>query len=270
MATVQKQELFEKLTRSRFEDYELDWLQKKIILIENKETINKFNVFFSLSSRFISKDKVKWNSKEIILLNEIYPGINKSIWTKQDLARVILMIHLETSKNKFILENSFEIAEINELVALYKGLYLLENSNEFIKRFEEGIRTNMVNVFDALAAGNPFAYRFLNEGFWNQLLLKALFLDRPLYTIQNIDKGRNINLANMLQDYIKERWSANRSVSPEIWRMIDGYLREDIKILIHSRDVNGLEKKALDEILNDKEKSTPKDFWDNIGRLNKK
>ncbi len=268
MASLEQQKQFETLAKLKFKDRELDWIQQKTTILENPENINKFNVFISLTSRFISKDTIKWKKEEIQILEQVYPGLEKSIWTNQDLARVILMLHIETSMNELILENLFEIAEMNELVALYKGLYLLENAKGFTKRFEEGIRTNMVNVFDALAAGNPFASRYLNERAWNQLVLKALFLDRPLYTIQNIDERKNINLANMLQDYVKERWSANRSVSPEIWRMINGYLRDDVKKIVQSRELKGLEKEALDQVLDKKEKSTPNDFWDNIGKSN--
>ena len=261
------QEQFINLVEAKLSAIELDWLAQKTAILSDPQTIEKFPIFFSLVSRFISKDIPKWDMKEQIQMEHLYPGFSTSFWTKQEMARVILMITLDVSKNKQILESFFEAAEMQELIAFFKGLYLLENAEEFTNIVEEGIRTNMVNVFDSFASGNPFAKRYLKEWAWNQLVLKALFLQRPLYTIQDIDAGKNKKLADMLQDYVKERWSAKRDVSPEIWRMIQGYLREDIKILLKEREFEGIEKKVITHVLSQSENAKNEDFWDTIGKL---
>lgn len=266
MSTVQYQEKFINLVKSKLTEKELTWLEQKITVLSVSETIHKFPIFFSLTSRFISNEIPTWESTELHELELIYPGFTKSIWTKQDMVRVILMITLNPSKNKQILESFFETAEMLELIAFFKGLYLLENAEEFTNSVEEGIRTNMVNVFDSFTAGNPYAQKFLEEWAWNQLVLKALFLDRPLFTIHNIDKGRNKNLANILQDYIRERWAAFRSVSPEIWRMIQGNLREDLQNLIKEREIKGIEKTAIGFLLENNKHDEV--FWNEIGKQN--
>ena len=180
------------------------------------------------------------------------------------------MINLETSKNKEILEAFFETAEMQELVAFFKGLFLLENAEEFTLSVEEGIRTNMVNVFDSFTAGNPYAITYLEEWAWNQLVLKALFLDRPLFTIHDIDKRKNQSLSEMLQDFVNERWSAFREVSPEIWRMIEGNLRDDIRKRLSERERKGIEKEAIDHVLHTDKNEKALEFWNNIGKLNLK
>ena len=266
MSTVQKQEDFIKLVEAKLSDNELKWLEQKTTILSNPETIEKFPLFFSLASRFISKDIPKWELNELNQMERIYPGFSKSSWTKEEMARVILMITLDVSINKQILESFFEVAEMHELIAFFKGLYLLENAGEFTEIVEEGIRTNMVNVFDSFSSGNPFPINYLEAWAWNQMVLKALFLERPLYTIQNIDDGKNKNLADMLQDYVKERWSADRPVSPEIWRMIEGYLRRDIKMLLLEREFKGIEKQVIDRLLSNKNTEND-DFWDTIGKL---
>jgi hypothetical protein len=92
-------------------------------------------------------------------------------------------------------------------------------------------------------------------------------MDRPLYTIHNVDQGKNENLANILQDFVRERWAAGRKVSPEIWRMIEGYLRDDVKQLILSRNFEGTEKRAIEMVLNTNNQTKPDDFWNDIGTL---
>ncbi len=270
MSTVQNQEIFIKLVKAKLSEVELAWLEQKTSVLSVHETIDKFPIFFSLTSRFISNEIPNWESDELIEMEQVYPGFSMSTWSKREMVRVILMLSLDTSKNKHILESFFETAEMMELIAFFKGLYLLENAQEFTSSIEEGIRTNMVNVFDSFTAGNPFAQTYLEEWAWNQLVLKALFMDRPLYTIYNIDEGKNKKLANILQDFIKERWSANRSISPEIWRMIQGNFRDDIKLLLPERKIEGIEKKAIDFLLKNNNDIYYKEFWDAIGKQNLK
>lgn len=266
MSSTENQQRFINLVQSKLSESEIRWLHQKTTALSDLNNFKKFPIFFSLAARFISNEISQWNIEELQQMENIYPGFGKSSWTKQDLARVVLMIQLDASHNKQILESFFESAEMLELVSFFKGLYLLENASEFTKSVEEGIRTNMVNVFDSFTAGNPYASTYLEEWAWNQLILKAFFMDRPLYTIHNLDRGKNANLANMLQDFVKERWAAGRTVSPEIWRMIEGNLRDDVKQLILNRSFEGTEKRAIDMVLNTSNESKTETFWDNIGK----
>lgn len=264
------QQQFSALVFSKLTGKESVWLEQKTAIVSHQDTQYKFSVFFSMTPRFISDGIPNWNIDEQKQLESIYPGFSKTNWTKQDLVRVVLMISINSEENKEILNSFFEIAEMQELVVIFKGLYLLENANEFTKMVEEGIRTNMVNVFDGLIAGNPYAKSYLEEWAWNQLVLKAFFLDRPIYTMQYIDEGKNEDLANMLQDYVRERWAANRTISPEIWRLIQEYLRDDVKQLIEERAFEGVEKEAIDGLLNEVDVSNTNAFWNNIGETKMK
>lgn len=257
---------FVKLVKPKFSTKELNWITSKIAIISKLENSKKFAVFYSLASRFIGNESPSFTAEDIKELQTIYPGFNPVQWSKLDISRVLLMLALDVSINKEILFSFFEIAEMNEQISLYKGLFLLPNAIEFKHQFTDGIRTNMVNVFDSIAAGNPFAKTYLNENAWNQLILKSLFLDRKLYVIEGIDAGKNINLANMLQDYVKERWAAGRDVSLEIWRMIEGFLRKDIKELINKRPLKGKEKEILNKLL-DQNSVLNKNYWDAIGAI---
>lgn len=268
MVSKNRQEQFITISKSKLAPNELEWVNAKSFIVSSKETSGKFKVFFSLTSRFIADEIALWSSSEIEIMETIYPGFNKTTWTKQDLTRSILMMSLDVSINKSVLTSFFEIAEMKEQIALYKGLYLLENASDFSNQVTEGIRTNMVNVFDAIASGNPFAKAYLEEEAWNQLILKSFFMDRKLYNIQNIDQGKNEHLANMLQDYIKERWAADRQVSLEIWRMIDGYLRDDMKTLILNRSFVGIEKEVITKLLRQNNKPIAAEFWNSIGKNN--
>ena len=267
MVSKTKQEQVTSIFKSKFTVAEIQWVNEKTAIVSGNETSKKFNVFFSLASRTINNDIAVFSEDEKQILETIYPGFSKSKWNKQDLARTLLMIALDVSTNKQILTDFFQIAEMKEQVALYKSLYFLENAPEFKAQYAEGIRTNMGNVFDAIASGNPYAKAYLEEEEWNQLILKSFFMDRKIYNIQGIDQGKNEHLALMLQDYVKERWAAGRQVSLEIWRMIDGYLRDDVKAIFAKKQFVGTEKEIITKLL--EENSTiPQAYWDNIGKTN--
>ncbi|WP_299554040.1 EboA domain-containing protein [Seonamhaeicola sp.] len=266
MISNQKQEAFIALAESKLTPKELSWVQSKMNIVSDLDTSHKFKVFFSLASRFVSTEIPSWSAEELTALEDIYPGFGKSAWSRQDLARVLLMLSLDTSVNQNILIEFFEIAEMREQIALYKGLYLLGNASHFNPQVAEGIRTNMANVFDAIASGNPYPKTYLEDDAWNQLILKSFFMDRKLYTVQFVDEGKNKKLGDMLQDYVKERWAAGRQVSPEIWRMINGYIRKDIIALISKRQIDGIEKEAITAVLAKSDASVSPEFWDNIGK----
>ena len=52
------------------------------------------------------------------------------------------------------------------------------------------------------------------------MILKAIFIERPLYKIYGLDKRMNKPLAEMLVAYVNERWAAGRDVTPELWRLV--------------------------------------------------
>ncbi|MBX2871345.1 MAG: EboA domain-containing protein, partial [Saprospiraceae bacterium] len=186
----------------------------------------QFYLTFSSAARKTSKDAVQLSENQIDRLQAVQPAFNASTWTVDELSRVVFMSCLPTENNQVILDKLFDTADMRESVALFKGIYFLDNAEEFILRSIDGLRTNITPVFDAIALDNVFPSLHFEEAPWNQMVLKAIFMQRPIYRIYDLDKRRNKTLALILQDYAHERWSAHREVSPELWRAVAGYADE--------------------------------------------
>lgn len=216
--------ILQTIIQSKLSASELNWFES-VISFEN-ETL--FFQAFGLTSRCISSTIPEWTTEEKASLEQLFPSFTKSSWDMQQLCRSLLMIYIPTNQNKEVLKKLAEMADIKELVCLYKGLFFLENAQDFVSLVQEGIRTNMVAVFDAIALENPFAAEYLPADAWNQLVLKAVFMGRPLYRIVDLDLRKSEKLALIVHNYIHERWSAGRLVSPEIWRLVSGYVNQDI------------------------------------------
>ena len=267
-------EIIQALIQSKLSGAELNWFENNIVFESNVQ----FFQTFGLISRNISTTIPQWTIQEKALLEELYPGFTQSNWDLQQLCRSLLMTHLPLHKNIEIVKNLAEMAAIKELVCLYKGLYFLNNAQDFVLLVQEGIRTNMVAVFDAIALGNPFVTKYLPIDAWNQLVLKAVFMGRPLHQIIDLDLHKNEKLALMVHDYIHERWSAGRLVSPEIWRLVACYVNQEIAAdlvnAIHTGDILTKQAaiKALKESSFYNENEIPNEAqlesiatWDEIG-----
>jgi hypothetical protein len=132
------------------------------------------------------------------------------------------------------LESLFKAADMNEQVALYGSMALLAFPRRFTSRCSEGVRTNMAVVLEAVALDNPYPSEYLDEGPWNQLVLKAFFMQMPVGRIIGLDARANAALARMLADYARERFAAGRPVDPLLWRPVGRFIDGEIFPLIET------------------------------------
>lgn len=214
------------------------WLEGKLTALETDFKPRNFYLAFGATPRFLGKEELQFSEAEYSSFNAIYPNFSATSWTNDELGRILLMCALPPADNRAVLEELFTTADYREQMALYRGLYFLRNATDFTDRAREGLRTNMVGVFDAIALDNPYPARYLSEDAWNQMVLKAMFMQRPMYRIYRIEERKNRQLADIFLDYAEERWSAYRPVSPELWRFVDGFVSD--------RSLPGLQKTLLE------------------------
>ncbi|MGR3857222.1 EboA domain-containing protein [Chryseobacterium indologenes] len=217
-------ELIYSLIQTRLSKNQMDWM-KTVMLFEN-ETL--FFQNFRRISQVIPSVSPEWSPSEKINLEQLYPGLTSGRWNLQQFCQCLLMVCVPEDQNIAIVKKLTQSADISELISIYKGIFFLENAYEFVPLVEEGIRTNITSVFDAVALLNPFAARYLPQQSWNQLVFKALLKGRPLYQIINLDLRKNEQLAFITTGYIHERWSERKTVSPEIWRLMEGFVNREI------------------------------------------
>jgi len=185
------------------------------------------------------------------------------------LCRIILLFELPEENNTEILKKLVETCSVKEQEDFYKNLFFLETAKAQTSLFEEGIRTNAETVFDSIALNNPYPANYLSENAWSQLVLKAIFMGRPLYKIYNLNDRSSQNLALILNDYIHERWSAGRTVSPEIWQLMIGYDHPELKATLQKAkgSTDKLENKAAEIVLQHTENKTINNHdWIEIGK----
>ncbi len=235
------------LLRETVEPSTNEWLDKYLEEQNAEFHQRKFYYAFSGATRQFPKTTV--SSDALPTRDDSFQLAN---WTVDQLARSVLLQHLGQQENSTYLNSLSaltETADIRESVAIFSTFPLLPTPEALVPLAREALRTNVVDIFDAIALQNPFpAAHFDNEG-WNQMVLKAFFLARPIYQIFGLDARCNPDLSNALQDYARERWAAGRAVWPELWRFLPTPLEEsfapDLQRLIDSKEPGNREAATL-------------------------
>lgn len=200
------------------------WLDDKCQQIADGAALRVFFTSFSAVPRYIGKKKLSLTLEQLQSAQELRSHWHPQVWTSDGAARTLLLLalpHNNAAEYLQRLEQLFTAADMGELVALYQALPLLPYGEQYRLRAAEGVRSNMIPVFNAIALHNPYPQEYFDELAWNQMVLKALFVGSPLRQIQGLSDRANPTLAQMLTDYAKERLAANRSVSPELWQLVE-------------------------------------------------
>lgn len=215
---TQVEEIIFRLIQENANEKELIWIKEKLIIQA------KLPLAFVSTPRFVSKRVLNYNS---LIINDL--TINS--WSFDRLVRVYFLVYLENSNQLDFdvqLNSLFDTAEINESVALYSALPLFQNPEKWLLKATDAVRSNVGTVFDSIAFGNPYPFRFFPEQAWNQLILKCIFNEKPIHQIYGLAERANQDLANTVSDFAHERWAAGRKILSQVWRLVVNFLTENI------------------------------------------
>lgn len=226
------------LLKQYFETTEKDWLLGKIDRVTNLKSARELFISFSLSGSKLQDRQIQWDTEDNSSLAQFFSDRGA---TALELGRMTLLtLAIESDSAFFVpkVQQLLQIADSKELITILKYLMILPESEKFKNAAVEALRTNIADVFDAIALDNPYPAEYFNEQQWNQMYLKAAFMQRDLGRILGIELRANKELARIISDYAHERWAASRDIDPKIWRpvsnFVEGAVLKDIKRLFES------------------------------------
>jgi hypothetical protein len=198
------------------------WLRESVSSLAGGRKDRELFGRVSLVSRTLGKAPLDLDAAALASAESVRAGWDPSNWSIDQAARIRLLLAAATDIDTFVhrLDQLCATADVDELVAFYRGLPVYPDPPRHRLRAAEGLRSNMKIVFEAVAHRNPYPAEQLPEDAWNQMVLKALFVGSALDPIVGLDRRANATLARMLGDYAHERWAARRSVNPELWRCV--------------------------------------------------
>ncbi|MEK6155237.1 EboA domain-containing protein [Flavobacteriaceae bacterium 3-367] len=202
------------------------WFRDKIEKIIEEESARELYLTYSLiASKVDRSTALALDNSDSDLLE--YLKVQRG--NMQQVARIYLLAEVLGHNEAFFapkVANIIQVADTEELIALLKFLVLLPNAQNYKSTAVEALRTNIATVFNAIALKNPYPALYFNDQEWNQMYLKAAFMQQNLQDIVAIDKRANSELARIISDYAHERWAASRDIDPYFWRPVGAFLNE--------------------------------------------
>jgi hypothetical protein len=205
------------------DDRGIAWFRGAVRDVTHAGSERALGVAIGLVPRRLGKADLALPVAELARAEALRPGLDLGDWSIDQLARVALMAASHAGDDAAFasrFDGFCATAEINELIALCRGLPVYPNPALIEPRAREAVRSGMKPVFEAVAHRNPYPRETFSEEAWNQMVVKAFFMSSTLWPIQGLDDRANPRLARMLVGLAQERWAAQRPVSGEVWRCV--------------------------------------------------
>jgi len=202
------------------------WLEDKTKKILTEESAREFFLTYTLLSEKVNVAPVTIEGE-----TETEHYLKKQKVNTLEIARIYFLNSILSAKQAVFtpqVSKIIQIADTEELETFLKYLLFLPQPEAFKMVAVDALRTNIASVFDALALYNPYPAQYFEDKQWNQMFLKAAFMQRPLQHIVAVDERANADLARIISDYAHERWAAGRDIDPYFWRPVTGFINETL------------------------------------------
>jgi hypothetical protein len=211
----------------RLDDANRDWLASRISLLASDPGDHSLHIALGLVPRRLGKGAFDLSAAESDEAERCVAGWSPGKWTLADAGRILLLSGLPGRNPDFAprFRSLCQTADVAEAISLYRGLPLYPEPAALEPQVGEGLRGNMLSVFEAIAHDNPYPRNHFDTHRWNHMVLKALFVGSRLAPIQGLDQRANGELARIMVDFAHERWAAGREVPHEIWRCVGPFAR---------------------------------------------
>lgn len=198
------------------------WLLSQRRLLASGVSERDFNLAISLAPRKLGKADLDLGAGDLAAAEAARPGWDPRGWSVDQAGRLVLLLAGGGAGAAFAgrLRQLLATADLPETITFLRGLPLYPDPELHLLRAREGARSGIRPAFEAVAHANPYPAEMFDEAGWNQLVVKAVFIETTLAPIQGLDRRANPALMRMLCDYAHERWAAGRTVSPELWRCV--------------------------------------------------
>jgi hypothetical protein len=141
-------------------------------------------------------------------------------WGLDGLVRAGLLLHaaagLPPGELEVLVEECFLGGDTRERQAVLRTLPLLPDPERFVALGVDACRTSVQPVFEAIACENPYPARYFPEASFNQMVLKAVFIEVAVGRILGLEARITPELRRMAADYASERRAAGRSVPDDV------------------------------------------------------
>jgi hypothetical protein len=195
------------------------WLDRALAGIVAPLEVAAFQVAYAGASRRVGREVVVLDSDEKKGLGSPDAPVLDGR-PLDEVARTALLLHaldcLPPAEHAAFVDEVYRRGDSREQAAVLRTLALLPEPARFLATAVEACRTNVRVVFEAIACGNPYPAAHFPDLAFNQMVLKALFVELPLASVVGLRARLTPELRRMADDYARERRAAGRPVPDDI------------------------------------------------------
>ncbi|MGQ0662033.1 MAG: EboA domain-containing protein [Pseudomonadota bacterium] len=197
----------------------VDWLGRNWPAVTAPFSTTRFRASFAGVARRIGAQPIGLTGEEMQGLRR--GGIvAPERWSLDQLVRVGLLLAAaemvpEKARPAFVREVYLR-GDYREQAAVLRALNLLPDPGSFVELAIDACRTNVTDVFEAIACETPYPAAHFPELNFNQLVIKAVFIGLTLDRIIGLADRNNAELRRIAKDYAAERRAAGRSVPSDL------------------------------------------------------
>jgi len=221
----------------------VSWFRETLHRVRQQTDGDALALAIGLAPRRLGKADLALTADDRARASALRPNLDPAEWSVDQTARIAFMAASYAGDDTGFaasFDSFCATAELNELIALCRGLPVYPAAALLEPRAREAVRSGMKPVFEAVAHRNPYPVECFSEDAWNQMVVKAFFIGSQLWPIQQLDRRGNPHLARMLVDLAMERWAAGRPVSGEVWRCVAPHAdAEGITALLRAFETGG-------------------------------
>jgi hypothetical protein len=221
------------------------WFDTELRALQAKPEQARWFKALGMAPRKLGKADLAPSGAELQAAQALRHGLDPTEWSVDQTARIALTLAFyQGDEVGFVQQVAMlvDTSEINELLAIFRGFALFPQPEALESKAREAIRSTMRPVYEAMAHRNPYPSEFFDEAAWNQMIVKAFFLDSSIWQIQGVNERYNADLSVILILLVQERWAAGRFIAPEIWRCAVPYANpEGVAVILQALAGKALE-----------------------------
>lgn len=141
-------------------------------------------------------------------------------WRLDMFARAAFLLRalraLPSSGHAEFVREVYRRGDFREQAAVLQTLMLLPDPARFVAMAVDACRTNVRDVFEAIACENRYPATHFADANFNQLVIKAFFIGTAVGRIAGLEQRKSTELRRMAADYASERRAAGRPVPDDL------------------------------------------------------
>lgn len=183
-----------------------------------------FRNTFDRAARRFGRDRLQLPKPDLAHLSRL--GVTWSVAaTHDEFGRIALLLaavgEMPPAIFQSLLQRCYDQGDTRERQSILRALPLLPNADRFLPIALDACRSHIDSIFGAIACDNPYPSTYYPDRPMNHMVLKALCTGTALNRIMGLERRKSQELTRMAEDYVSERRAAGRSISPDVWLLLN-------------------------------------------------